>query len=810
MQVHSPGTRLGQFEVISYPVLSDVSMDYICLDHETLCPALLTTLRPELLQSRAARDHFAQSGAAWVDLGAHPHIVRCYDVFQPSDRDEAYLVLQAVVPERNRDSDSLVSWLVSDRPLPVLQALLFAIQIARGMHHVADKQPGFVHGDLKPENVLVSGGRLSQADVNRLRVTDFGLAALLQAAGVQMPEGLNASQASVGRTQLINGVVGTPLYMAPEQWRAETARTAADVYALGCLLYRMVAGRHPVAGATADALRKAHTTGNMRPLPASLPVVVHELVSRCLALEPDERYQNWDAVESALSAAYQEMVGWPVPAPEPTDAPTESERVLTGWFFNAVGSASREFGGTHTAMTCFERAVSVGHAEGDQALVGTATSGLGEVYRMLGDPARAIDHHERALAIAREIGDRTVEGSATNNMGTAYIQMSNPRRAAECFEQALEIAHEIGDRQGEIAALANMGSVHQYLGELRRSIQYFEQVLEIARKAGKHREESVALVNLGGAYLDLGDNRRAIEYLEQSLTIKNEIGERYGQMACLNNLGSAYRNVGRAPRASECHERALGIAREMGDRRGEAFALNNIGSTHYSLGNMQLALEHHEQALEIFRELGDRRGEGLCLTNLAFIHMTRQDTQRAMETWERALIIDREIGDMMGVAIDSHNIANLLVQQGHFSDALPYAEESADLLVRLGHTEKSPGARQLVDAIRAKLDPRTTKPDASATTIPPSVEQQILRLRQDNPGLTANMTDEDIVTLLQQAEYASAKERDGAVGITTFVKHPGQPWKERERTDGPGSGHSVDKPAARGDPASEFPPEVQE
>lgn len=811
MKVHPPGARLGPFEVISYPVLSDVSIDYTCLDHERSCPTLLKTLRPELLQSQAARDCFAQSGAAWVDLGAHPHIVRCYDVFQPDDTDEAYLVLQAVVPEKDRDTASLLSWLVSGQPLPVLQALLFALQIARGMRHVTDKMPGFTHGDLKPESVLVCGGRLSQADINRLRVTDFGLAALLRVEDVQLPDDLNAPTASVERTQRINSVVGTPLYMAPEQWRAETVRTATDVYALGCLLYRMLVGRHPVAGKTAEALQNAHTTGNVRPIPVSRPAVVRELVWRCLALEPEERYQNWEAVESALSAAYEEIVGYPVPTAEPRDAPTESERALTGWFFNGMGSASCEIGGTDTAMACFEQAVRVGHAEGDQALVGTATSGLGEVYRILGDTTRAIDHHERALAIAREIGDRSVEGFATNNIGTAYLQLSNPRRATECFEQALEIAHEIGDRQGEMASLANMGNVCQQLGELRRSIQYFEQVLEIARKAGERREESAALVNLGGAYLDLGDNRRAIEYLEQSLAIKSEIGDRYGQIAGLNNLGSAYRNTGRAPRASECHERALGIAREMGDRRGEAFALNNMGSTHSNLGNMQLALEYHEQALEIFREIGDRRGEGLCLTNLGYIYITRQDTQRAMEICEQALTIDREVGDIMGVAIDSFNIANLLAQQGRFSDALPYAEESADILEKVGHTEKAPGARQLVDAIRAELDPRASKGDASATAIPPSIKQQILRMRRDNPTLTAKMTDEDIVTLLQQANYASTKERDGAIGpITTFVKRPGQPWKEREPADRPDlAGHSVDELVAHSDSVVEFPPEAQ-
>lgn len=791
MKIYSPGSRIGQFRISSYPVLKDFSIEYTCLDQDRSCPVLLRTLRPELLRSRAARDCFARSGAAWVDLGAHPHIVRCYDFFQPDDTDEAYLVLQTVVSEKHRETASLLSWLAPGRPLPVLQALLFGLQVARGMRYVTDTKPDFVHGDLKPQNVLVSGGQLSQADVNRLRVTGFGSAAMLSIEGVQMPEDLHPSKASVKQTQLIDGSVGTPLYMAPEQWRAETVRPATDIYAFGCLLYRMVVGRHPVGGATIDALRKAHTSGRIRPMPASLPVVVQELVSRCLALEPEERYQNWNTVESALSAAYEEMVGWPVPAPEPTDAPTESERTLTGWFLNGMGSASLESGGTDTAMACFEQAQCVGHAEGDQELVGTAMSSMGEVYRILGDAARAIEYHQRALAIAHKIGDQTLAGLATNNMGTAYLQMSNPLRATECFEEALDIACGVGDRQGEMVSLNNLGNACQQFGELRRSIQYFEQVLEIARKAGQRREESVALVGLGGAYLDIGDHRRAIKYLEPSLAIKNEIGERHGQIACLNNLGSAYRNVGRASRASECHERALRIAREMGDRRGEAFALNNIGSTHSSLGNMQLALDHHKQALEIFRQIGDRRGEGLCLTNLAFIHMTRQDAQRAMETCQQALTIDREVGDMMGVAIDSFNLANLLAQQDRFSDALAYAEESADLLVKLGHTEMAPAARKMVDAIRANLDPRTSKEEASVTTVPPSFEQRIHRMRRDNPRLTEDMTDEDIVTLLQQADYASAKEGDGAISATTFVKHPGQPWTEWERADGLRLGHSA-------------------
>ena len=83
MKIHSIGTRLAQYEILSYLDFNDISIDYICLDHERSCPAVLKTLKPEWLPGRITRDCFAQYGAAWVGLGAHPHIVRCHRSFNP-------------------------------------------------------------------------------------------------------------------------------------------------------------------------------------------------------------------------------------------------------------------------------------------------------------------------------------------------------------------------------------------------------------------------------------------------------------------------------------------------------------------------------------------------------------------------------------------------------------------------------------------------------------------------------------------------------------------------------------------------------
>jgi len=74
MKVHLPGTHLGQFEVVSYLMTSDVCIEYTCLDHVRARPVLLKALRPELLASQPARDSFVKSGMAWAGLGTHSHI----------------------------------------------------------------------------------------------------------------------------------------------------------------------------------------------------------------------------------------------------------------------------------------------------------------------------------------------------------------------------------------------------------------------------------------------------------------------------------------------------------------------------------------------------------------------------------------------------------------------------------------------------------------------------------------------------------------------------------------------------------------
>ena len=375
MKTYPSGSLIaGRYQVAGRPLMGGMGIVYLCMDHQEDRPVALKTFRPEFLPDRTARDRFLREGTTWVDLGRHPHIVRCYNVERIGDGREVYLALELVAHEQGRRDASLRSWLTPGQPLPVEQALLFGLQIARGMGYACEQIPGFVHRDLKPENVLVGADRLTSLGENRLRVTDFGLANILQAAGEQIPSLSKPpdsdSRPAFSRTRLTHGIVGTPLYMAPEQWQGRALGIWTDIYALGCILYEMLTGQFAVEARTQKALKRAHCEGEIRSFPASLPTVAQGVVESCLRLKPEERYQTWAELETALGAAWEEISDQKLPPAEATQELDREERVAMGWSYSNMGLSYLDIGKAEVAKEYFERARDLGQREGEPLLEG--------------------------------------------------------------------------------------------------------------------------------------------------------------------------------------------------------------------------------------------------------------------------------------------------------------------------------------------------------------------------------------------------------------------------------------------------------
>jgi serine/threonine-protein kinase len=223
---------------------------------------------------------------------AHPNIVRLYDAGATANG-RLFMVMERVF------GVSLRQMMAGGARLDGVRALHYAIQIADALATAHEAE--LVHRDVKPENVLVSDGV-------HARLLDFGVAKDARGAGGGPGVGLTRQGAAVG----------TSRYMAPEQITGSSAVDArADLYALGVVLYEMLAGVHPYAELDAGSaigeteILAAHVHLEARPLPEVLPgcpEALWQAVATCLAKRPEERFARAGELAEALRAVAQRML----------------------------------------------------------------------------------------------------------------------------------------------------------------------------------------------------------------------------------------------------------------------------------------------------------------------------------------------------------------------------------------------------------------------------------------------------------------------------------------------------------------------
>ncbi len=250
----------------------------------------IKVLRPELAASLGPERFLREIGIA-ARL-THPHILSLHD------SGEANGFLYYVMPYV--EGESLRDRLTREPQLPLDDALQITREVADALAYA--HRHDVVHRDIKPENILLSGG-VGIGDGHAL-VADFGIARAVSAAGAQ----------TLTDTGL---AVGTPAYMSPEQGAAEGAVDGrADTYALGCVLYEMLAGHPPFLGTTGREVIARHALDSVPPLRTirpDLPEGVDRAVQKALAKAPADRFPTATGFIQALArASVSPTVGRPV------------------------------------------------------------------------------------------------------------------------------------------------------------------------------------------------------------------------------------------------------------------------------------------------------------------------------------------------------------------------------------------------------------------------------------------------------------------------------------------------------------------
>ena len=263
----------------------------------------IKVLPPERAQSTDLRERFKREARTAAQL-SHPHIVPLLTFGE--DEGLIYFVMGYV------DGETLSSKLQREGPLPIPEAVRVLTELAEALSYAHSR--AVVHRDVKPDNVLLEHPRAV------VRLTDFGI----------------AKQHS-GRSSLTaeGAVIGTPLYMSPEQASGRVdvdART--DIYSLGAVAFTALTGRPPFEGRSASEILRQHLTSEaprLREVSAGIPAAIDEAVRRCLAKEASARWRDPIEFANALAENNESFWGTLMRRARPASAirkPVASSRTL--------------------------------------------------------------------------------------------------------------------------------------------------------------------------------------------------------------------------------------------------------------------------------------------------------------------------------------------------------------------------------------------------------------------------------------------------------------------------------------------------
>lgn len=238
---------------------------------------------------------------------SHPNIVSIYDVGQALAGPTTYYYIVMELVEGENLAQRLRRYA---RPFSVEEAVQIGAQLCQAVGFAHSR--GFVHCDIKPQNVLVTSS-------GQVKVTDFGIARAWQAERTSAPA---------------HEVWGTPLYYAPEQAAGAPPTPASDVYSIGVVLYELLTARPPFESSDPRVLARMHQTQPPPPihtLNPAVPLQLERIVLRALAKDPSQRYPDANAFARALTAYAQQGDARTqfnlAPVSVPPDSPLATQRV---------------------------------------------------------------------------------------------------------------------------------------------------------------------------------------------------------------------------------------------------------------------------------------------------------------------------------------------------------------------------------------------------------------------------------------------------------------------------------------------------
>ncbi len=276
------GTKLGPYEIQSPLGAGGMGEVYRARDTRLERDVAVKVLSPKVSSDPGSRQRLEREAKAVSKL-SHPHICTLHDIGHQDGVD--FLVMELVEGET-------LDQRLTKGPLPPEQTIRTAAQIADALAKA--HKLGVIHRDLKPSNVMLTK--------TGAKLMDFGLAK--ESGPAPLPDALTAMTAGQAKLTAEGMIVGTFQYMAPEQLEGKEVNARTDIFALGELIYEMATGQPAFTGKSRASLIAAILSSepqSMKALQPMTPLSLERVVKKCLAKDPDERWQSASDLAAQLN-----------------------------------------------------------------------------------------------------------------------------------------------------------------------------------------------------------------------------------------------------------------------------------------------------------------------------------------------------------------------------------------------------------------------------------------------------------------------------------------------------------------------------
>jgi len=692
-----PGAVFGRYVIVATIGRGGMGVVYRARQDKPGREVALKLIRPGWMSAALLRRF--EFEAELLGRLKHPGIAQVYEAGVDDATGTPYFAMELV------EGVPLTEY-ANQRGLNLRRRLDLFAKVCDAVQHAHAR--GVIHRDLKPGNILVAD--VGDPPEPQPKVLDFGVA--------------RATDADIAATTVetaVGALVGTVPYMSPEQVSGDPAEldTRSDVYALGVVLYELLAGRLPyrlerkLIHEAVRVIREDEPT-RLSSIDRVFRGDVETIVGKSLEKEKERRYQTAAELGTDIRRYLRDE---PIAARPPSAAYqlrkfARRNTALVGGVLATFVVLALGIVGTTTfalraearrieavdAQTRAERAEADAEQRADELeqVAAFQASQLSEIdAELMGiNLRRGVIDKRRAFLEGRGMDDERIDGAlaelASSLAGVNFTNLALETLDENIFERALKTIDEGFEEQPLVKArlLQTVADTLEAVGLLDRARAPQDEALSIRRRVlgDEHPDTLISINNMGFLLLAEGKLTEAEPFYREALeTSRGVLGDEHPDtLRSITNMGYLLQSQGRLAEAEPHYREALeGFRRVLGDKHPLTLtSINNMGVLLLAEGKLAEAEPYYREALETSRRvLGDEHPNTLgSINNMGFLLISQDKLAEAELYFREALEARRRVlGDEHpDTALSINNMGALLRSQGKLTDAEPYFREALE------------------------------------------------------------------------------------------------------------------------------------